>query len=263
MNSSMATPKIETSYHSLLLELKAGIFDRIGSDQLIKYFVRTLGVALGSEFTSFTHHAPNWAIIGVETFPVDATDRWQFIPKISEFLHEHPCVPFMEANKDRVVCVKITDFVTQEEFQKTNLYKYGYGPIGFDYMLAASASDESNCFYSINLTHPRRDFTEEDKIFVSDIYPFFLKAYRLNQLVHERYNQIQKAIDLTNREKEVLNWVGSGKTNEEIALLLNLSPRSIESHVRNLSKKMGFLRRVDLIKYASGKKYIRFRGLED
>lgn len=37
---------------------------------------------------------------------------------------------------------------------------------------------------------------------------------------------------LTKRQREVLQWVGDGKTTQDIAILLNLTPATIEKHLR-------------------------------
>ena len=37
---------------------------------------------------------------------------------------------------------------------------------------------------------------------------------------------------LTKRQREVLQWVGDGKTTQDIALLLELTPATIEKHLR-------------------------------
>ncbi|PVA08357.1 LuxR family transcriptional regulator [Thalassorhabdomicrobium marinisediminis] len=37
---------------------------------------------------------------------------------------------------------------------------------------------------------------------------------------------------LTRRQREVLQWVGDGKTNQDIALLLDVSPATVEKHLR-------------------------------
>lgn len=37
-------------------------------------------------------------------------------------------------------------------------------------------------------------------------------------------------VHLTNREKEVLTWIGRGKTSAEVAMILGLSPRTVNFH---------------------------------
>jgi len=55
---------------------------------------------------------------------------------------------------------------------------------------------------------------------------------------------------LTNREKETLQLVAEGKTNKEIASILNLSPHTIETHRTNLMQKLNLHSLVELVIFA-------------
>jgi DNA-binding CsgD family transcriptional regulator len=44
---------------------------------------------------------------------------------------------------------------------------------------------------------------------------------------------------VASREAEVLLWVAKGKTNREIAQILELSPRTVNKHLEQLFKKIG------------------------
>lgn len=56
--------------------------------------------------------------------------------------------------------------------------------------------------------------------------------------------------DLTEREVEVLGLITLGHTNAEIARLLFLSVRTVESHRANLQRKTGRTTRAELVRYA-------------
>jgi DNA-binding CsgD family transcriptional regulator len=43
---------------------------------------------------------------------------------------------------------------------------------------------------------------------------------------------------LTPREREVLDWVANGKTNQEIGEILKASPRTIQKHLENIFPKL-------------------------
>jgi len=49
---------------------------------------------------------------------------------------------------------------------------------------------------------------------------------------------------LTQREREVLQWAGAGKTNVEIAAILDMSPRTVEKHFEHIFEKLGVETRV-------------------
>ncbi len=55
---------------------------------------------------------------------------------------------------------------------------------------------------------------------------------------------------LSNREQEVLRLIAWGHTNKEIATLLQLSVKTVESHKTRLMEKLGFAARTDIVRYA-------------
>ncbi len=55
---------------------------------------------------------------------------------------------------------------------------------------------------------------------------------------------------LTPREREVLRFIGSGFSPKEIAIKLNLSVNTVETHRRNIREKLGFVSSRELVKYA-------------
>jgi two-component system, NarL family, response regulator NreC len=59
------------------------------------------------------------------------------------------------------------------------------------------------------------------------------------------------AAALTEREREVLALLAIGHTNPEIATLLYLSPRTVESHRANIQRKLGVRSRADLVRAAA------------
>jgi two-component system response regulator NreC len=55
---------------------------------------------------------------------------------------------------------------------------------------------------------------------------------------------------LTPREREVLQLIAEGKSNKDVANLLNLSPYTVETHRSNILQKLGLHSIPDLILYA-------------
>lgn len=48
-----------------------------------------------------------------------------------------------------------------------------------------------------------------------------------------------RVLGLTEREAQVLLWVGYGKTNREIGEILNMSPRTVNKHLEHVFRKIG------------------------
>src|SRR5579863_6914626 len=63
-----------------------------------------------------------------------------------------------------------------------------------------------------------------------------------------------KAVDLNEREVEVLTWVARGKTSVEIAQILGLTKRTIDFHIDNARGKLGAATRSEaVIKATTGR----------
>ena len=59
-----------------------------------------------------------------------------------------------------------------------------------------------------------------------------------------------QGVDLTSRQREVLQLVAEGRTIKEIAGILNVSPRTVEFHKTNLGKVLGVRTTAELTRYA-------------
>jgi DNA-binding NarL/FixJ family response regulator len=110
-----------------------------------------------------------------------------------------------------------------------------------------------------------KDSAEEDLVravqTVASGRPFF--SPRIAQALLDDYVRSlqQRGVDdsydlLTDREKEVLQLLAEGKTNKEVASLLNLSPYTVETHRTNLMQKLGLHNTAEIVLYAVRKKII-------
>jgi two-component system response regulator NreC len=88
--------------------------------------------------------------------------------------------------------------------------------------------------------------------------PFFSRA--INETLLEDYMRMLKqqglsdTFDLlTAREKELL---AEGKTNKEVAMLLDVSPYTVESHRTNLMQKLGIHNTAEIVLYAVRKRLV-------
>jgi DNA-binding NarL/FixJ family response regulator len=58
------------------------------------------------------------------------------------------------------------------------------------------------------------------------------------------------AVRMTKRERQVIELIADGLTNKEIGQILHLSPYTVKSHVHNILEKMALHTRVQIAKYA-------------
>jgi DNA-binding NarL/FixJ family response regulator len=68
---------------------------------------------------------------------------------------------------------------------------------------------------------------------------------------HEPNSQPRKiSSELSKRENEVLKLITSGKNNQEVAELLFISTKTVETHKANILEKLGLRNTAELVKYA-------------
>lgn len=91
--------------------------------------------------------------------------------------------------------------------------------------------------------------------------PFF--SPEITQVLLEDYvrflqqRNLQDSYELlTDREKEVLQLLAHGKSNKEVAVALDLSTNTIESHRNSLMKKLSLHNTAEIVLYAVRKKII-------
>ncbi|MBI2849839.1 MAG: response regulator transcription factor [Chloroflexi bacterium] len=83
------------------------------------------------------------------------------------------------------------------------------------------------------------------------IYPTMAKKLLSNYLEGIKSGQeVDKYRKLTEREREILRLVADGRTNQEIAEILFISPTTVQTHRAHMMAKLQLHNRAELIKYA-------------
>ena len=91
--------------------------------------------------------------------------------------------------------------------------------------------------------------------------PFFSPAI-MEVMMEDYVRQLQNKglqdsyLLLTEREKEILQLLAEGKSNKEVAVILNVSPLTVETHRSNLMQKLNLHSTADIVLYAVRKKII-------
>lgn len=82
---------------------------------------------------------------------------------------------------------------------------------------------------------------------------YLIEDYRLEANVKKSLDPYEQ---LTAREKEVLRLLAAGHTTKEVAAMLVISPKTVDSHKTRFMAKLDLHNRAELIKYALRKKII-------
>ena len=67
--------------------------------------------------------------------------------------------------------------------------------------------------------------------------------------------QTKEDIVLSNREKQIINLIGEGRTSQEIAEILFIGKATVDTHRKNILKKINIHGKTDLIRFSVERKY--------
>jgi two-component system, NarL family, response regulator NreC len=89
------------------------------------------------------------------------------------------------------------------------------------------------------------------------LYPSLAKLLVRDFLDSGRTGAEQTSSELTDREQEVLTYLAEGASNEEIAVSLVISPKTVARHRENIMRKLNLHSRAELVRYAIRKGIIK------
>ena len=114
--------------------------------------------------------------------------------------------------------------------------------------------DENTLASAIRTVHRGARFFNEEimKLIFDDFY------------TSERLKRCDKRLphELTNREYEILGQVAGGRSNREVAEILFISIKTVETHKAHIQEKLGLRNTAELVKYAIQNKIIQFDSIK-
>jgi len=161
--------------------------------------------------------------------------------------HQHPLVRAHGRNP-LAATRRISDLVPDCDFRRTPLYNDYYRAIRIDRSMAVPIHVHRHVLVSFVLNRSGRDFSERDREVLESIRPRLGNLYRLTRGaegpraawgVPSPDGGTPRAAALTARECEVLDWLGAGKTDRDIADILAISHRTVHKHLQRIYEKLG------------------------
>ena len=90
------------------------------------------------------------------------------------------------------------------------------------------------------------------------LFPSMAKLLVKDYLSLDRSPEQNESLDgITEREQEVLTWLAEGASNDQIAITLNISPKTVARHRENIMRKLNLHSRTELVRYAIRKGIIK------
>ena len=155
--------------------------------------------------------------------------------------HEDPLQPARGART-------LSDVVELREFRRTDFYQYVHRPLGIEHMLQLYL-DPERTDARLEFDRSETDFSTRDRQVLELLLP------NLRQFLHAATRRARagtKANLLSAREREVLDHVADGQTNDEIAYALQISSQTVRKHLENAFDKLGVHTRTAAVAAAFG-----------
>ena len=166
---------------------------------------------------------------------LDIFDRYFFVHPL---LREHGRNP-------GAVTRRIEDCTAATDFRASALYNEYYRAIRIDQVTAVPIYVGRRFLVSFVLNRRGLPYADRERELLELARPHLANLYRLG-IAADRVREVPAdipfdvaAVPLTPREREVLDWVAAGKTNRDIAAILEASPRTVEKHLERIYEKLG------------------------
>jgi len=164
----------------------------------------------------------------------------QLEEKVARFCLENPVVDYA-MREGFAPALRVSDFATFRQVRQAGYYNemLQYLTGWRDQAAMAFKMPKSTIGFGLN-----RDqvFSDEERLMMELLHP------HLDRLLRRSIAYLDLASDaaLTAREREILHWVAEGKRDHEIGVILRISDRTVEQHVRACRDKMGVETRAGL-----------------
>ena len=172
-------------------------------------------------------------VVGNPREAISAADRLCF----DRYFNRHPLVRY-HLDHPQGGAWRISDSLGTRAFRSSGLYNEYYRRIGIDHAVAVPLFVDKGLLVSFVLNRIGRDFSDRECALL-DLVRGPLSAFYRHAQSRTRESHGFAALPITAREREVLTWLAAGKTDREIADILNANPRTIQKHLQHIYEKLG------------------------
>ena len=171
----------------------------------------------------------------------------------ADYMDENPCVAYYRRSGDGRA-TKISDFLTQRQLRKLGYYNEYLRRVSLEHRMSIVIPKPPYSVIALALGRSGKDFSERDRLVLDLLRPHLTQAYdnaaalmRMQQELAHPSSQKElllsreslEFLGLTNREAEIFVGIARGKTNQQIATSLYVSPLTVKTHLQHVYRKLG------------------------
>jgi len=143
--------------------------------------------------------------------------------------------------------LRLSDFISQRELHRTNLYQEVLCEADIKYQIALGVHCAGG-MGGLTINRGNTDFNGSDLLTASLLSKHVAVAFESDNLLKKLSSSIEEShlidhvelrrMGLSRRESEVMIWMVEGKRDAEIAIILDISVRTVHQHVSSIFRKL-------------------------
>ncbi|MCW2993851.1 MAG: hypothetical protein JWQ18_1346 [Conexibacter sp.] len=250
------------AHDQTLLDLVAEIVGLLDVDEFRAGLIDALRRAIPADWISLNDLGPDPAAIVTIVVPEMTAEQHA---TYARHAFDNPLVQRYQRTLDGRA-YRFSDVATREELHASGLHREFYAPIGLEHQIAFTLPHAPDRVLAIAISRRGHDFTDAERDLLDRARPFLIQAYRNaaeHSALRHRFAALRHgpslpladhafaaaltARGITRREGEILGWVATGRSNREIADLLELSERTVQKHLQRCFAKLGARSRAQAI----------------
>lgn len=151
---------------------------------------------------------------------------------------------------DDTEALRVRDAVGRAEFHHLDLRRIIPRAIPAKYRLACAVAPSEQLVVGIAFHRVEVPFAEADRAVLALLRAPMTSALHRAQARHEATASHAAGLDLSARERQVIDLVAAGRTNAAIAHVLAVSPRTVEKHLEHIYRKLRVADRAAAVAHA-------------
>lgn len=144
----------------------------------------------------------------------------------------------------------ISDLLTRRQWRRTALFGEAYAKVGQEDGLALDLALGHGGLLTLNVTRSKRGYSAAERTSLGLLGPHVQAQWRRLRAEQRWGDALARTAPspleaLSAREREVLGWIAGGRSNAEIAGLLDIRAGTVKRHLENVYRKLGVSGRRD------------------
>ena len=139
----------------------------------------------------------------------------------------------------------VKDVLPRRQWLQNPFYVEVFAPDHLDGHIKMELSGHSDDFITLNILRTGPAFSQADANLLTLLHPHLKQAYQNAYMLEDTglFSTSEQPLEsvprLSHRETEIIDWVAAGKSNEEIATLLQISTNTVKTHLKRMFVKLG------------------------